>query len=96
MGKLKVVVDRGLCEGIGVCVPEAPKYIVLDKRHKAVILKPGDEKEKVFNEVVEKKRQEVILDLTPEEEENIFRAAEACPVKAIFIYDVETGEQLYP
>ncbi|MEZ0323538.1 MAG: ferredoxin [Hydrogenothermaceae bacterium] len=96
MGKLKVVVDRTLCEGIGVCVPEAPKYIVLDKKHKAVILKPGKDKEEIFNEVSEKRRQEEILDLTVDEEEDIFRAAEACPVKAIFIYDPETGEQLYP
>ncbi|MGB9767088.1 MAG: ferredoxin [Sulfurihydrogenibium sp.] len=96
MGKLKVVVDRNLCEGIGVCVPEAPKYIVLDKRHKAVILEPGKDKEQLFQEVLEKKRQEVVLELTIEEEEDIFRAAEACPVKAIFVYDPETGEQLYP
>ncbi|MCX7760230.1 MAG: ferredoxin [Hydrogenothermaceae bacterium] len=96
MGKLKVVVDRTLCEGIGVCVPEAPKYIVLDKKHKAVILKPGKDKDEIFKEVLEKKRQEEILDLTVDEEEDIFRAAEACPVKAIFIYDPETGEQLYP
>jgi ferredoxin len=96
MGKLKVVVDRNLCEGIGVCVPEAPKYIVLDKRHKAVILDPGKDKEQLFQEVAEKKRQEVVLELSIEEEEDIFRAAEACPVKAIFIYDPDTGEQLYP
>lgn len=96
MGKLKIVVDRNLCEGIGVCVPEAPKYIVLDKRHKAVILEPGKDKEQLFQEVAEKKRQEVVLELTIEEEEDMFRAAEACPVKAIFIYDAETGEQLYP
>jgi ferredoxin len=96
MGKLKVVVDRTLCEGIGVCVPEAPKYIVLDKKHKAVIVKPGDNIDELFAKVSELKRQEAILDLTVDEEEDIFRAAEACPVKAIFIYDPETGEQLYP
>lgn len=96
MGKLKVVVDRSLCEGIGVCVPEAPKYIVLDKKHKAVILPPGKDKEEIFKEVSEKRKQEEVLELTIDEEEDIFRAAEACPVKAIFIYDTETGEQLYP
>ncbi|RUM58814.1 MAG: ferredoxin [Persephonella sp.] len=95
MGKLKVVVDRTICEGIGPCAEET-KYIELDKRHKAVILEPGKDKEKLFKEVEDKKRQEVILDLTLDEEDEIFRAAEACPVKAIFIYDPETGEQLYP
>ena len=95
MGKLKVVVDRVICEGIGPCAEET-KYIELDKRHKAVILEPGKDKQQLFKEVEEKRRQEVVLDLTPEEEEEIFRAAEACPVDAIFIYDPETGEQLYP
>lgn len=96
MGKLKVVVDRTLCEGIGVCVPEAPKYIVLDKKHKAVIKKPDDDIQQLFSKVSNLRRQEVVLDLTQDEEEDIFRAAEACPVKAILIYDPETGEQLYP
>lgn len=96
MGKLKVVIDRNLCEGIGVCVPEAPKFIALDKKHKAVIIKQGKSKEDVFKEVSEKRKQEELLDLTADEEEDIFRAAEACPVKAIFIFDPETGEQLYP
>ncbi|NPA58747.1 MAG: ferredoxin [Aquificae bacterium] len=95
MGKLKVVVDRIICEGIGPCAEET-KYIELDRKHKAVILEPGKDKEKVMEEAQKLKRQEVILDLTPEEEEEIFRAAEACPVKAIFIYDPDTGEQLYP
>ena len=95
MGKLKVVVDRVLCEGIGPCAEET-KYIELDKRHKAVILEPGKDKEELFKEVENLKRQEVILDLSIDEEDEIFRAAEACPIKAIFIYDPETGEQLYP
>jgi len=95
MGKLKVVVDRTICEGIGPCAEET-KYIELDKRHKAVILEPEKPKEEVMEKAQQVKRQEVILDLTPEEEEEIFRAAEACPIKAIFIYDPETGEQLYP
>ena len=73
MGKLKVVVDRVLCEGIGPCAEET-KYIELDRRHKAVILEPGKDKEKLFEEVAEKKKQEVILDLTIDEEDEIFRA----------------------
>ncbi len=95
MWKLKVVVDRVICECIGPCAEET-KYIELDKRHKAVILEPGKDKKELFQEVAEKRKQEVILDLTPDEEEEIFRAAEVCPVDAIFIYDPETGEQLYP
>ncbi len=95
MGKLKVVVDRHICEGIGPCAEET-KYIELDKRHKAVILEPNKDKEKLFEEVEHLRKQEVVLDLSIDEEDEIFRAAEACPVKAIFIYDTETGEQLYP
>jgi len=95
MGKLKVIVDRVKCEGIGPCAEET-KYIELDKKHKAVILEPGKSKEEVFKEVEDLKRQEVVLDLTLDEEEEIFRAAEACPIQAIYIIDPETGEQLYP
>jgi ferredoxin len=95
MGKLKIVIDRIICEGIGPCAEETD-MIELDKKHKAVFLEPGKEKEKLFKEVEEKKKQVVEIELPIEKEEEIFRAAEACPVDAIFIYDAETGEQLYP
>ena len=95
MGKLKVIIDRVLCEGIGPCAEETD-MIELDKRHKAVFLEPGKDKEQLFKELEEKRKQEVVIDIPIEKEEEIFRAAEACPVDAIFIYDAETGEQLYP
>jgi len=95
MGKLKVVIDRIKCEGIGPCAEETD-LIELDKRHKAVFLEPGKNKENLFKEVEEKKKQIVEIDLPIEKEEEVFRAAEACPVDAIIIYDAETGEQLYP
>ncbi len=95
MGKLKVVIDRIICEGIGPCAEETD-MIELDKKHKAVFLEPGKDKEQLFKEVEEKKKQVVEIELPIDKEEEIFRAAEACPVDAIFIYDAETGEQLYP
>jgi ferredoxin len=95
MGKLKVVIDRIKCEGIGPCADETD-LIELDKRHKAVFLEPGKNKEELFKELEEKKKQEVIIEVPIDKEEEIFRAAEACPVDAIIIYDAETGEQLYP
>ncbi len=95
MGKLKIVIDRIKCEGIGPCAEETD-LIELDKRHKAVFLEPGKDKEELFKEVEEKKKQVVEIDLDLDKEEEVFRAAEACPVDAIIIYDAETGEQLYP
>lgn len=95
MGKLKVVIDRIICEGIGPCAEETD-LIELDKKHKAVFLEPDKDKQQLFKEVEEKKKQVVEIELPIDKEEEIFRAAEACPVDAIFIYDAETGEQLYP
>ncbi len=95
MGKLKIVIDRVKCEGIGPCAEETD-LIELDKRHKAVFLEPGKDKEQLFKEVENLKKQEVIIDLPLDKEDEVFRAAEACPVDAIYIYDAETGEQLYP
>lgn len=95
MGKLKVVIDRIICEGIGPCAEETD-MIELDKKHKAVFLEPGKDKQQLFEEVKEKKKQIIEIELSIDKEEEIFRAAEACPVDAIFIYDAETGEQLYP
>lgn len=95
MGKLKVVIDRIICEGIGPCAEETD-MIELDKKHKAVFLEPGKDKQQLFKEVEEKKKQVVEIELPIDKEEEIFRAAEACPVDAIFIYDEETGEQIYP
>ncbi len=95
MGKLRVVIDRIKCEGIGPCAEETD-MIELDKRHKAVFLEPGKDKQQLFKEVEEKRKQEVEIELPIDKEDEIFRAAEACPVDAIIIYDAETGEQLYP
>ncbi len=95
MGKLKIVIDRIKCEGIGPCAEETD-LIELDKRHKAVFLEPGKDKEQLFKEVENLKKQEVVIDLPIDKEDEVFRAAEACPVDAIYIYDAETGEQLYP
>ncbi len=95
MGKLKIVIDRIKCEGIGPCAEETD-LIELDKRHKAVFLEPGKDKEQLFKEVENLKKQEVVIDLPLDKEDEVFRAAEACPVDAIYIYDAETGEQLYP
>jgi ferredoxin len=37
---LKVRIDRDLCTGIGNCVAVAPTVFKLDKRNKALVLKP--------------------------------------------------------
>lgn len=38
----------------------------------------------------------IVLDPKGADDETIKLAAESCPVKAIFLYDEESGEQIYP
>jgi len=38
----------------------------------------------------------IILDSKGADDETIKLAAQACPVKAIFLYDEETGKQIFP
>lgn len=38
----------------------------------------------------------IVINPKGEDDEKILLAAEACPVKAIFLYDEETGKQIYP
>lgn len=78
--KLRIRVDRNLCTGIATCVALAPDVFELDDELKAVT-KAG--------EFVEDYEGTVDYD-------TILTAAMSCPPQAIFIYDEETGEQLFP
>lgn len=42
------------------------------------------------------KRQSEVVDPAGDSEEKILEAAESCPVSAIFVEDVHTGERLFP
>lgn len=41
-------------------------------------------------------RQSEVVDPAADSEEKILEAAENCPMSAIIVEDVETGEQLFP
>ena len=41
-------------------------------------------------------RQGRVVDPNADTQENILEAAEACPVSAITVVDLESGEQLFP
>ncbi len=38
----------------------------------------------------------IVVDEHGADDETLWEAAESCPVDAVFLYDEETGEQLYP
>ncbi len=86
---MKIVVKRDLCIGAGPCVAVAPNTFLLDDEMKAVLPKKheagitGDE------------ASVGDLTMTTDDEQTVIMAAEACPVRAIFLYDDE-GNQVYP
>ncbi len=79
--RYRIEVDWDSCVGSVSCTVIAPDTFKLDER-----------KWKVFST---KAPLEVNSD-TRDTFENILLAAQSCPFKAIFLYDEETGEQIYP
>ena len=91
MAKLKIKVDQGLCTGEALCTGIAPDFFELydaggGQGHKVKVrLKDGTT------------LPEAIRDqLSDDDYDQILEAAERCPPEAIFIWDEETGEQLFP
>ncbi len=88
--KLKISVDPDLCFGAASCVTVSPSHFRLNDKNKAEVIEeggdivPGNPIYERIIEADEAKRDELIL------------SAQSCPVSAISIWDVETGERLYP
>jgi len=88
--KLKISVDPDLCFGAASCVTVSPTHFRLNDQNKAEVLENGEEVtpgNPIYERIVEAdeaKRDELIL------------SAQSCPVSAISIWDMETGERLYP
>lgn len=88
--KLKISVDPNLCFGAASCVTVSPDHFRLNDQNKAEVIEPGIEivpGNPIYERIVEAdeaKRDELIL------------SAQSCPVSAISIWDIETGERLYP
>ena len=91
MAKLKIKVDQKMCTGEALCTGIAPTFFELyepggGQGHKALVkTREG------------KTIPQAILDqLSEDDYDELLEAAERCPPEAIFIWDEETGEQLFP
>ena len=88
--KLKISVNPDLCFGAAACVTVSPSHFRLNDKNKAEVLENGEDVaagQPVYERIVEAdeaKKEELIM------------AARSCPVAAISIFNVETGEKLYP
>lgn len=86
--KLRIVVDPDLCIGAASCVTIAPDTFVMNTENKAEVLDHG---------VAEgAPAYERITEATEDEMQNIILGAQSCPTLAITVFNVDTGEQLYP
>ncbi|MDG6902249.1 MAG: ferredoxin [Nitrososphaerota archaeon] len=79
--KVKVKTDWNLCMGAGSCTELAPGMFRLDWSKKKSRFDPAP--------------LEMLDDKTTKAEE-IFRAAQSCPYRAIILEDAESGERLFP
>lgn len=87
--KLKIVMKRDLCIGAAPCVAVAPNTWALDGENKAVI------KSKHDGGATGEDASTGDSTMTDDDDATIIMSAEACPVRAIFLYD-EEGNQVYP
>jgi ferredoxin len=88
--KLKITVNPDLCFGAAACVTVSPSHFRLNEKNKAEVLE-NDEDVKAGNPIYER-----IIEADEAKKEELIMAARSCPVAAISIFDVETGEKLYP
>ena len=87
MAKITVKVDPELCIGAASCVTIAPETFQLNVENKADVQDHGT--------APNGPKYERVLDVTPDEREQILLAAQSCPTLAVFIFD-EQGKQLFP
>ena len=79
--KLDVGVDHDLCMGASSCVELAPDVFHLDWSKKKSIFDPAPLE---------------ALNGSSADPEKIFKAAQSCPYRAIFLRDAVTGEFVFP
>ena len=85
--KYKIVYLRKDCIGAGACESAAPLFWKLEiETALATIVHPDAQKTA--------DREELIID--EKDLEANLEAAQVCPVLVIEIYDLETGEKIYP
>lgn len=91
MGRLKIKVVQKACTGEALCTGLAPDFFELYDAG-------GGEGHKVLVKTRDGKTlPEAIVDqISDDDYDAILEAAERCPPEAIFVWDEETGEQLFP
>ena len=88
--KLRITVNPDLCFGAAACVTVSPSHFRLNEKNKAEVLE-NNEDVKAGNPIYER-----IIEADETKKEELIMAARSCPIAAISIFDVETGEKLYP
>ena len=88
--KLKITVNPDLCFGAAACVTVSPSHFRLNDKNKAEVLE-NNEDVKAGNPIYER-----IIEADEAKKEELIMSARSCPIAAISIFDVETGEKLYP
>jgi ferredoxin len=85
MKKMKIVINRNLCQSAATCAAIAPKVYELDREYKAIVVKRDPvmrgEKYSYIVEADDKKIQEAI------------EGAKSCPFQAIEIFN-EDGKKI--
>ncbi len=84
MTRYKIIYDREGCIGAAACAAVSPKYWKMVEDGKANLI--GSEK-------VEGK-EEYILEIDDTDFEEMFEAAQSCPVIVIHIINLDTGEKI--
>lgn len=88
--KLRISVDPELCFGAASCVTVSPAHFRLNEHNKAEVLVNGEELT-AGNPIYER-----IIEADEAKKDELILSAQSCPVSAISIWDVATGEKLYP
>ena len=89
MAKFRIEYNRDTCIGAAPCTAAAPEYFTVDQG--------GDGKADLVastNPTINGPIQ--ILDIEEENLQKALDAAQVCPVKAIKVTNLETGEVLFP
>ena len=88
--KLRITVNPDLCFGAASCVTVSPSHFRMNEKNKAEVLE-NSEDVKAGNPIYER-----IIEADEAKKEELLMAAKSCPIAAISIFDVGSGEKLYP
>jgi ferredoxin len=88
--KLRISVDPNLCFGAASCVTVSSSHFRLNEKNKAEVLENGEDVV-TGNPIYER-----MIEADEAKKEELLMAAKSCPIAAISVWNVETGEKLYP